>query len=228
MNEPLFGGPMWTGTPPFGVGWPSGPISLSSRPANQGLVGFASPQIPLAGPFGTNVPGTQQMTSFPIPDPYAFGSPQANLPPQTLLGAGFNTGFPAGPIPFATPAAFPPFAGPEFATPTGIPALLAVVAVRRGQPMGPSNDQECEDFVYDALEYLPGASEVEVRCEGGRVTLTGSVQHKRLKRDVGEIAWAIPVVSDVVNNVTLTTKRRSRGTGRESDSHSGGSSRKQS
>jgi osmotically-inducible protein OsmY len=93
--------------------------------------------------------------------------------------------------------------------------------------MGPSNDQECEDFVYDALEYLPGASEVEVRCEGGRVTLTGSVQHKRLKRDVGEIAWAIPVVSDVVNNVTLTTKRRSRGTGRESDSHSGGS-RKQS
>ena len=98
------------------------------------------------------------------------------------------------------------------------PALLATVAVRRGQPLGPTNDLEIEDFIYDALELVPGSSDVEVRCEGGRVTLTGAVQHKRLKRDVGEIAWAIPTVNDVQNNVTIATRRRPRAPNRESES----------
>src|SRR4051794_24485075 len=31
-------------------------------------------------------------------------------------------------------------------------ALVAAVALRRGQPQGPANDQEVEDFLYDALE----------------------------------------------------------------------------
>ena len=92
-----------------------------------------------------------------------------------------------------------------------VPAFLATVAVRRGQPLGPSNDQEIEDFIYDALELLPGSSEIDVRCEGGRVTFTGTVHYKRLKRDVGEIAWAIPTVNDVHNTVTITARRRSRG-----------------
>jgi osmotically-inducible protein OsmY len=96
--------------------------------------------------------------------------------------------------------------------PYALPSLLAVVAQRRGQPMGPTTDQEVEDFIYDALEWLTGASDVEVKCDGGRVTATGSVPHKRLKRDVGEIAWAIPAVNDVQNNLTITTRRRSRGT----------------
>ena len=82
--------------------------------------------------------------------------------------------------------------------------------MKRGQPSGPANDQEIEDFLYDALELLTGTNDVEVRCEGGRVMLTGSVQHKRLKRDVGEIAWAIPTVNDVQNNVSIATRRRSR------------------
>jgi osmotically-inducible protein OsmY len=90
--------------------------------------------------------------------------------------------------------------------------------VRRGQPQGPANDQEIEEFIYDALELLPGTNDVEVRAEGGRVTLTGGVQQKRLKRDVGEIAWAIPSVSDVMNNVNIATRRRSRATGREAES----------
>jgi osmotically-inducible protein OsmY len=81
--------------------------------------------------------------------------------------------------------------------------------------MGPTNDQEIEDFVYDALELLPGTNEIEVRSEGGRVLLTGSVQQKRLKRDVGEIAWAIPGVNDVQNNVTIVARRRPRPAGRE-------------
>ena len=71
--------------------------------------------------------------------------------------------------------------------------LLAAVAMRRGQPLGPTDDQEVEkDFIYDALDFLPGTSEVEVRCEGGRTTLTGTVQQKRFKRDVGEIASGDP------------------------------------
>ena len=82
--------------------------------------------------------------------------------------------------------------------------------MRRGQPLGPTSDQEVEDFIYDALDFLPGTSEVEVRCEGGRATLTGTVQRKRFKRDVGEIAWAIPAVNDVQNNVGIAARRRSR------------------
>ena len=80
-------------------------------------------------------------------------------------------------------------------------SLLTAVALRRGQPQGPSNYHEIEDFIYDALELFPGAADVEVRCENGRATLTGTVQHKHTKRDVGEIAWAIPGVQDVQNNV---------------------------
>jgi osmotically-inducible protein OsmY len=90
------------------------------------------------------------------------------------------------------------------------PSLLAAVAMRRGQPLGPTNDQEIEDFIYDALDLLPGTSEVDVRCESGRTMLTGTVQQKRAKRDIGEIAWAIPAVQDVQNNVTITARRRAR------------------
>ena len=87
---------------------------------------------------------------------------------------------------------------------------VAVNSNPRGQPQGPINDQDVEDFLYDALELLPGAADVEIRCEGGRATLTGSVQHKRVKRDVGEIAWAIPGLNDVQNNLTIASRRRTR------------------
>jgi osmotically-inducible protein OsmY len=90
--------------------------------------------------------------------------------------------------------------------------------MRRGQPAGPTNDAEIEEFLYDALELIPGTSDVEVRCEGGRVSLTGSVPHKRQKRDIGEIAWAIPAVADVQNNATIAARRRARHSGREGES----------
>jgi len=130
-------------------------------------------------------------------------SPQAtigNSPPEAYVQAVPLNGF--------------TFTGSPIVT---APALLGAVAMKRGQPSGPSNDQEIEDFLYDALELLTGTNDVEVRCEGGRVTLTGSVQHKRLKRDVGEIAWAIPTVSDVQNNVSIATRRRSRSSAREGE-----------
>jgi hypothetical protein len=77
------------------------------------------------------------------------------------------------------------------------------------------------------LELLPGAADVDVRCEGGRVTLTGSVQHKRVKRDVGEIAWAIPGLHDVQNNVTIASRRRTR-SAREGEGTASVAGRKQS
>jgi BON domain len=105
------------------------------------------------------------------------------------------------------------------------PALLGAIALKRGQPTGPSNDHEIEDFLYDALELLTGTNDVEVRCEGGRVTLTGNVPQKRLKRDIGEIAWALPTINDVQNNLTIASRRRQR-SGRDSDQSSNPASRK--
>lgn len=174
---------------------------------------------PIAGPFGsspfpgvgagipTNVPG---ISPAPVP---------LNLYGPNVYGPNGPGGLSFGPPPAAM------FVG-EAAGITA-PALLTAVALRRGQPQGPTNDQEVEDFLYDALELLPGASDVEVRCEAGRATLTGSVQHKRLKRDIGEIAWAIPALNDVQNNVTIASRRRARGAGRESEPAPSGAGRKQ-
>ena len=106
--------------------------------------------------------------------------------------------------------------------------LVAAVAVRRGQPNGPTTDQDVEELIYDTLELLPGASEVEARCEGGRVTLSGTVSHKRLKRDIGEVAWSIPSLVDVMNTVTITSRRRARGFSREGEPASPAGGRKQS
>ena|SRR5215831_103725 len=104
--------------------------------------------------------------------------------------------------------------------------LLTTVAMRRGQLTGPANDQDVEDFIYDALDLLPGSNDVEVRCENGRVTLAGSVVHKRVKRDAGEVVWAIPSVNDVQNNITIATRRRSRVQAREMEGTSSPGGRK--
>ena len=58
-----------------------------------------------------------------------------------------------------------------------MPTLVAAVAIRRGRPQGPTNDHEIEDFIYDVFELVSGANEVDVRCEAGRVTLSGPVFH---------------------------------------------------
>jgi osmotically-inducible protein OsmY len=97
--------------------------------------------------------------------------------------------------------------------------------------MGPASDQDIEAVIYDALDMLAGTEEVEAKCENGRVILTGSVPHKRIKRDVGEIAWAIPALTDVQNNVVVAARRRGRQGQREQEPQPGstsGPSRKQS
>ena len=169
---------------------------------------------------------TQPPAGFGLPAPLGLGNGQ--IGPSVFTG-----GVPATPQPLSGPAAVPtslygyspgliaispqslaatePFVG------LTAPSLLAAVAMRRGQPQGPTTDAEVEDFIYDVLELMAGASDVEVRCEGGRVTLTGSVPHKRIKRDAGEIAWAVPVIHDVQNNLTIASRRRSRGGTREGE-----------
>jgi len=120
--------------------------------------------------------------------------------------------------------------GTPVIVPVGIPAsaVIATMSMRRGQPQGPANDQDVEELLYDTIELMPGAGETEVRCEGGRISLNGSVPNKRVKHDIGELAWAIPGVNDVHNGLSITTRRRSRGFTRESEAQQpSASSRKQ-
>jgi hypothetical protein len=157
---------------------------------------------------------------------YSYGGGAMAAVPQGLYGPSVIGAFPFAPGPLASPIVGP--VGADAMVGVTAPSLLAAVALRRGQPQGPVNDQEAEDFLYDALELLPGAADVEIRCEGGRATLTGSVQHKRVKRDVGEIAWAIPGLNDVQNNVTIASRRRTRpASGRDVETPPGSTARKQ-
>lgn len=197
MIEPLFGStaPMWTATPTIGFGYQT-PLAVGNGPLStplfgsrgmQGVAGGASgiAQGISTGPYGVSTPPAPALVQPSSPGP-VFSYP-------------------------SDPSAV--FVGVRSDAVTGMvtaPSLLAAVAMRRGQPQGPTNDQEVEDFIYDAFDLLPGAADVEVRCEGGRATLTGTVQHKRVKRDVGEVAWAIPALHDVQNNVTITSRRRAR------------------
>jgi BON domain len=191
MIEPFFGSnPLPPGVAAPGFGWFQLPLSLTNRPPISPGALSAVPNVSLA-PQTVAQPMSQEV--------YGYGG--AMPAPATSGFMGQTT----APATFGVGTALPVFGGPEIGTVQG---LLALVAMRRGQPMGPTNDSEIEDFIYDALEFLPGSSEVEVRCEAGRVTLTGSVPHKRLKRDAGEIVWAIPAINDVQNNVTITARRR--------------------
>jgi len=196
MAEPLFGtgSPLWSGTPVPVFGFGTGPVAPGARIAQ-----------------GIGMQGTGGAAPFGLPPVAGLaGDPFGNM-----MG-GANVA--------ASAMGFPALAGSEIGIGITAPTLLTAVALRRGQPLGPNNDQEIEDFIYDALDLLPGANDVEVRCESGKATVTGSVAHKRLKRDVGEIVWAIPTVNDVQNNITIAQRRRQR---RENEPASSATARKQ-
>ena len=192
------------------------PLFRSSSPLWTGIpsptFGWFQAQPPPSGVRSTSV-----LPGFASSSPLTQTTmPQGFAPPGSVVAEeAYAYGVPLNALAFA---------GAPVAT---APALLAAVAMKRGQPSGPTNDQEIEDFLYDALELVTGTNDVEVRCDSGRVTLTGSVPHKRVKRDVGEIAWAIPTINDVQNNVSIATRRRARPAGREVEQHPGAASRKQ-
>jgi hypothetical protein len=182
-----------------------------------------------ASPIWTTAPSLSPGLAFQSPDHNPIGLASNPFGPSGLAPSMMPTFSPGVNLATASPfaAAAPTVVvGPDSMTGVSAPALLGAVAVRRGQPQGPTNDQEVEDFIYDALEFLSGTSEVEVRCDGGRATLTGSVHHKRIKRDVGEIAWAIPGLQDVQNNVTIASRRRARATSREPEAQPNPQARK--
>ena len=189
MTDPLFASvsPLWPAIPAPVYGYVQSPLASGHR-----LGTIAS---------GTAAQGSGSGTSSLPAVPYAFvnafGGPNAATGLSAVVSSPLASGVPA-------------FMGAEMAIGVTAPALLTAVAIRRGQPLGPTNDQEIEDFFYDVFELLPGTNDVEVRVEGGRAVLSGSVAHKRLKRDLGELAWAIPALNDVQNNVTIIARRRSR------------------
>jgi hypothetical protein len=242
MNEPLFGSsaPSWTGTSVPAFGWIQPAAGI--RPGGIGSSGFGALQSGQQGATGpiTAVP-TVAATYRPAwepaaplyaaqPQPYGFANGMTMaVQPGVMFGpAGQGPGPMVAPLGlYGAAGGFLPAVGQELPIGLAAPAILATVAMRRGQPMGPTTDQEVEEFIYDALELLPGTSEVDVRCEGGRATLTGSVQHKRLKHIVGEIAWAIPQISDVQNTVTIASRRRSRPASREAEAGPTPAGRKQ-
>jgi hypothetical protein len=166
---------------------------------------MAEPMFGAVSPMWSGIPSAG-VTWFQAPQGPMSGPGPIAVTPAGIVGA-------PGPVSFAPP--FPTF-GPDLAGVTA-PALVSAIAIRRGQPAGPTSDPEIEDFIYDALDLLPGSNEVEVRCDGGRMSLMGTVSQKRLKRDIGEIAWAIPGITDVQNNITITPKRRSVAHNREAE-----------
>jgi len=201
MAEP-FGtvSPIWSGVQYPGLAWfqtpTAGAGSLGGIPAGPaGLQGQAG----LGSGLVTGFPA-----SSPVPGgPYAFSRGMVPTGPATAFGAG--------------PSNY--FSTPQFGDPgVTAPALVAAIALKRGQPAGPTSDQEIEDFLYEALDLLPGSSEVEIRCDAGRTSLMGTVSQKRLKRDIGEIAWAIPGINDVQNTIAIAPRRRARAQGRDVES----------
>jgi len=200
MAEPMFGtvSPIWSAVPFPGVAWYQAPM-VGTGPIGATPTGIMGPQ-----------------------GPAAFGS--GMVTGRGILPPGPVTGFGAGAPNYAsTPTSAslsqwgPPVNGPEMSVGITAPVLVSAIAMRRGQPAGPTSDQEIEDFIYDALDLLPGSSEVEVRCDAGRTSLAGAVTQKRLKRDIGEIAWAIPGINDVQNNIAIAPRRRARAQSRDTE-----------
>lgn len=224
MAEPFYGtvpsSPIWSGIAP-GFGFFPPPLGFG---VSHGAEGFGPSNIPQP-PLATLGQGLQPTGAMPGAGQPAFGFPTQGFG-GGMMQPGLTPG--AGPGPFSGTSGYPGFAGFEFPLAINASSVVAAIAMRRGQLQGPANDQDIEEFIFDALELLPGTNDVEVRVEGGRVTLTGGVQQKRLKHDVGEIAWAIPSVNDVVNNLNIATRRRTRASGREGESQQpGAAARKQ-
>ena len=166
---------------PFGSmtpAWPGLPSPLAWSQAPMPMFG--------AGPSAVLGAGSSSLGPSIAP-----ASAAAFAPSEPLSGGlGWGTSSPGwGPFVAGVPVTAGPLRTP-FTVPDDVtaPMLMASIAYRRGLPHGPTNDHDVEELIYDALELVPGASDVEVRCEGGRVTVTGNVPHKRIKHDVGELA----------------------------------------
>jgi hypothetical protein len=163
-------------------------------------VGIHAPQsfAPLPSQFGAVSLG---LPASPVT--YGFADPSAQFQPGTGLaqqGFGFGQQGRIG-TPSSVTQPFPPGALPQMVR---FPQLISRVL----------GDEEIEEIIYEAIDNDPFISwnaEVEVRCENGQVSLTGTVPNKRIKHSVGEIAWWVPGVVDVHNSIVVASRRGARG-----------------
>src|SRR5262245_48431181 len=116
--------------------------------------------------FGTTAPAWPSMPSPAFGWPSLVGTRPLPATAPACVGIPQPLG---GPLFGQPPTMAPPgLIGGDQLTGFNVPAVLAAVAIRRGQPLGPTTDQDLEDFLYDTLDVLPGASEIDVRVDGGR------------------------------------------------------------
>lgn len=78
---------------------------------------------------------------------------------------------------------------------------------------GPKNyarsDERIVEDINERLTHADDidASEIEVRCEGGKITLEGSVEHRWMKHRAEDIADACAGVKDVDNRISVSSSR---------------------
>jgi hypothetical protein len=132
--------------------------------------------------------------------PYGLGAIQAPWQVLPTFGDVANQGAPFQPSPFARPIGFQP--------PGVVGGTLSQPQLSRIP-----TDEEIEHLISEALDsdpFLPATAEVEIRAESGQVTLTGTVPHKQTKHAIGELAWNVPGIVDVQNNLEVASRRRIR------------------
>src|SRR5262249_25861277 len=125
--------------------------------------------IPATHPMGPAASSPLGVSQTPfaavLPSAPIAGNASSADPTQSLSGSWAVAAPPIG-------IGMPVLTAPDFATGVTAPALLATVAVRRGQPMGPTNDHETEDFISDALDLLAGDDDARMRCPAAGARLT--------------------------------------------------------
>ncbi|MEW6731075.1 MAG: BON domain-containing protein [Acidobacteriota bacterium] len=156
-------------------------------------LGLYSPLIQSQG-LGFNIPGLTGNFGLPGLAPnltgYGFNLPGVGI---DLIGSLYRTG----------PTLTPP-QGQLQTTPPISTGLL--------------NDDAIVELVYNLIDCDPVClnADIQVRCETGEVTLSGMVPNKHIKQIVGNIAWSIPSVTDVHNNINVSRQIR---TGKTSAEH---------
>ncbi|MBI2865582.1 MAG: BON domain-containing protein [Chloroflexi bacterium] len=87
---------------------------------------------------------------------------------------------------------------------------------------GLPTDEEIVEMVYDAMDVdplVPYDADINVDCDAGVVTLTGTVLNKRAKHAAGDDAWWAPGVVDVKNELMVSGRRRARTAPTETEEH---------